>query len=233
MTEADNRQPFPERGAEDVARSALRGMLTTAVPGLGAFAGELFDLAIIPQLERRRATWWNDLAARLSDLEQKVEGFSLASLTDSPDFITAVTTASQIAIRNHSEEKLAALKNAVINVALEKELENELYQVFLSLVDALTPLHLRILAVCRDAAALRKELGKSRTFVDMRTIIEQAIPGIPQDVLRQFARDLYNRDLIQNDRLHVAMSVESMARKLTTDFGDRLLRFISEDDPAQ
>lgn len=230
---ADSRQPFPERGAEDVARSALRGMLTTAAPGLGALVSELFDLAIIPQLERRRATWWNDLAARLSDLEQKMEGFSLASLTDSPDFTTAVTTASQIAIRNHSEEKLAALKNAVVSVALEEELENELYLVFLSLVDALTPLHLRILAVCRDAETLRKELGKSRTFVDMKTILEQAIPGLPQDVLRQVARDLYNRDLIQNDQLHVAMSVESMARKLTTNFGDRLLRFIGEREPTQ
>lgn len=230
MTDADSRQPFPERGAEDVARSAVRGMLTTAVP-VGTLAGELFDLVIIPQLERRRATWWNDLAARLSNLEQKVEGFSLASLKDSPDFITAVTTASQIAIRNHSEEKLAALKNAVVSVALEEELENELYQVFLSLVDALTPLHLRILVLCRDAAALRKEVGGS--FVDMRTLIEQAIPGLPQDVLRQVARDLYNRDLIQNDQLHVAMSVESMARKLTTDFGDRLLRFIGEREPAQ
>ena len=173
------------------------------------------------------------MAARLSDLEQKVEGFSLASLTDSPDFITAVTTASQIAIRNHSEEKLVALKNAVVNVAMEDELENELYLVFLSLVDALTPLHLRILAVCRDAAALRKELGKSRTFVDMKTIIEQAIPGLPQDALRQVVRDLYNRDLIKNDQLHVAMSIESMARKLTTDFGDRLLRFIGEREPTQ
>ena len=231
MTEADSRQPFPERGAEDIARSALRGMLTTAAPGLGALAGELFDLAIIPQLERRRATWWNDLAARLSDLEQKVEGFSLASLSDSPHFMTAVTTASQIAIRNHNEEKLAALKNAVINVVLEDELENELYLVFLSLVDALTPLHLRILVLCRDAAALRKEVGGS--FVDMRTLIEQDIPSLPQDVLRQVARDLYNRDLIQNDQLHVAMSIESMARKLTTDFGDRLLRFIGEREPAQ
>lgn len=229
MTEADSRQPFPtERDVGDALHATARAAVS-AVPVLGT--SDLISLVIQPPLERRRTTWLNDLAARLSDLEQKVEGFSLASLKDSPDFITAVTTASQIAIRNHSEEKLAALKNAVVNVALEKELENELYQVFLSLVDALTPLHLRILVVCRDAAALRKEVGGS--FVDMRTIIEQAIPGLPQDVLRQVARDLYNRDLIQNDRLHVAMSVESMARKLTTDFGDRLLRFISEDDPAQ
>ena len=201
----------------------------SAVPVLGAF--DLVSLVIQPPLKRRGTAWWNDLAARLSDLEQKVEGFSLASLTDSPDFITAVTTASQIAIRNHSEEKLAALKNAVVNVAMEDELENELYLVFLSLVDALTPLHLRILVLCRDATALRKEVGGS--FVDMRTLIEQDIPGLPQDVLRQVARDLYNRDLIQNDQLHVAMSVESMARKLTTDFGDRLLRFIGEREPAQ
>ena len=208
----------------------MRAMLTTAVPGLSALAVELFDWVIAPPLEQRRTDWLNDLAARLNDLEQKIDGFSVSSLVDNPDFITAVTTASQIAIRNHSEEKIAALRNAAVNVALGEEIENELYLVLLALVDDLTPLHLRILVACRDAPE-RKPAG--RTFVDMRTIIEQAVPEIPEDVLRQIARDLHNRDLIITDQIHVPMSIESMAKKHTTDFGDRFLRFISESEPTQ
>ena len=208
----------------------MRAMLTTAVPGLSALAVELFDWVIAPPLEQRRTDWLNDLAARLNDLAQKIEGFSVSSLIDSPEFITAATTASQIAIRNHSEEKIAALRNAAVNVALGEELENELYLVFLALVDTLTPLHLRILAACREAPE-RKPAGK--TFVDMTTIIEQTVPGLPKDVLRQIARELHNRDLIDTDQIHVAMSIESMAKKHTTDFGDRFLRFLSEHEPTE
>ena len=233
MAEVDSRQPFPERGAEDVSRSAMRAMLTTAVPGLSALAVELFDWVITPPLERRRTDWLNDLAARLDDLAQKIDGFSVSSLIDSPEFITAVTTASQIAIRNHSEEKIAALRNAAVNVALGEEIENELYLVLLALVDTLTPLHLRVLAACRDAPVLKQGVGRTDGWVDMRTIIEQAVPGIPLDVLRQIARDLHNSDLIDTDQLHVAMSIASMATKHTTDFGDRFLKFITESEPTQ
>ena len=204
--------------------------MLSAVPVLGAPVADLLSAVIIPPLERRRTDWWNDIKARLHDVEQKSDGFSVSSLIDSPEFITAVTTASQIAIRNHSEEKIAALRNAAVNVALGEELENELYLVFLALVDALTPLHLKVLVACRDAPE-RRPAGK--TFVDMRTIIEQAMPGIPYDVLRQIARDLHNRDLIDTDQLHVAMSIESSATKHTTDFGDRFLRFISEHAPTR
>ena len=199
----------------------------SAFPVLGAPTADLLYAVITPPLERRRTDWLNDLAARLDDLAQKIEGFSVSSLIDSPEFITAVTTASQIAIRNHSEEKIAALRNAAVNVAMGEELENELYLVLLALVDDLTPLHLRILVACRDAPE-RKPAGK--TFVDMRTIIEQAVPEIPEDVLRQIARELHNRDLIATDQIHVPMSIESMAKKHTTDFGDRFLRFISESE---
>ena len=216
----------------------------SAVPVLGGLiplAFELVSVVITPQLEQRRTAWLNGLDARLSDCEQKIDGFSVSSLVDSPEFITAVTNASQIAIRNHNEEKIAALRNAVVNVALGEEIDNELYLLFLSLVDSLTPLHLRILTLCRDAYERSQRFYESELFVDMHMIIEQAVPEITQigdplhvqEVLGQIGRDLYNNGLIRNDQIHIRFSPESPAHKHTTDYGDRFLRFISEHDPAR
>ena len=65
--------------------------------------------------------WLNDLARRLEELEETVEGFAVEALVEDDEFITALTTATLIAIRNHEEEKLATLRSAVVNVALRNE----------------------------------------------------------------------------------------------------------------
>lgn len=117
MAEADSREPFPEPSMVDHADAVARTLLSL-VPKVGGPAAKLLDLVIAPPLQRRRVNWFNHLADRLTRLDQAVEGFTVESLTNNEEFITAVSTASQIALRSHNQEKLAALRNAVVNVAL-------------------------------------------------------------------------------------------------------------------
>ena len=109
MADAGNRQSVPEPSAGDRVHSVAR-VAIAQLPILGGPASELFANVVTPPLERRRVDWMNDVADRLDRLEQTVDGFSVASLTEDDDFVTAITTASQIAIRNHREEKLGALE---------------------------------------------------------------------------------------------------------------------------
>ena len=224
MAETDSRESFPAPSTVDRADSVARA-LVSLVPEAGGPAAKLIDLVIAPPLEIRRAEWFKDLAARLAGLEKQVEGFTVASLKDNEDFITAVTTASQLAIRNHDEEKLAALRNAVVNVALLTEPDVALQSVFLSLVDYLTPLHMRLLFFFEDPQALVENSGAvTPGNWTTRDIALRHVPSIPPDAYDLLCGDLENRGLIDLPKLPTL----GLTDERTTGLGDRFLRFISE-----
>ena len=223
MVGADSRAPFPERSALDHADSAARA-LVSFIPGVGGPAAKLLDVVIAPPLERRRRDWFHGLAERLDSLERKVEEITVESLRDDEEFITAATTVSMIAIRNHDEEKLAALQNAVVNVALRTEPDLELRAVFLSLLDYLTPLHMRLLRFFEDPRAFvehsRPESAGARTT---REIALSVLTDLPPEAYDLLCRDLENRGLV---RLPTEPTI-GLTNEGPTELGGRFLRFIS------
>ena len=225
VTEADSRAPFPERSALDHADSAARA-LVSVIPGVGGPTAKLLDIVIAPPLEQRRRDWFRGLADRLDRLERKVERISVESLRDEEAFITAVTTASTIAIRNHDEEKLAALQNAVVNVALRTEPDVEIQAVFLSLVDYLTPLHMQLLRFFEHPRAFversRRDTAGARTT---REIALRVLPDLPAEAYDLLCRDLENRGLVQ---LPTEPTI-GLTDERPTELGDRFLRFISRE----
>ena len=87
--------------------------VASTVPVLGGLAAGLMDVVIGPQIERRRIDWLNS-QDRLKRLEERIDGFQVAHLADDPP-TSAMLQAGVLALRNHNEEKLAALRNAVLN----------------------------------------------------------------------------------------------------------------------
>ncbi|HXF27840.1 MAG TPA: hypothetical protein VN610_11210, partial [Bryobacteraceae bacterium] len=65
-------------------------------------------------------------------------------------FISALLQATQAAVKTHHAEKLKALRNAVVNVAIGKDLNEDRDAVFLSVIDQFTPTHLRLLRFFQD-----------------------------------------------------------------------------------
>jgi len=106
--------PKPTRGD---ALYALVKAGISAVPQLGGPASELLALVIAPPLKKRQVDWMNRVAECLKELESKVDGFNMETLRDNPLFVTAILHATTVALRNHQEEKLQALQNAVLNTA--------------------------------------------------------------------------------------------------------------------
>src|SRR4051812_10450376 len=114
----------PKTGVGDVAHASIRLALGT-IPFAGAAAAELFSLVIAPPLTKRRDEFIESVAEELH-LQTKVEGFSIATLSNDEQFITAVIFATQSAVRTHQKEKLSALRNAVLNVALHRAPDEDL-----------------------------------------------------------------------------------------------------------
>ncbi len=227
MAGTDSREPFPEPTARDLAEAVVRTSLSL-VAVVGGPANRVLDLAIVPAYERRRADWFRRLDDRLKCLEQAVEGLTVESLRDDDDFISAVTTATLIGLRTHDEEKLAALQNAVVNVALGRESAPNLQSVFLSLVDYLTPLHMRLLRFFQDPRVFGETPGRLSSGLTTRDIVLAALPDIPPTAYDLLSGDLESRGLIARPKTPgIGLTSEQ-----TTELGARFLRFISEQQPG-
>ena len=136
---------LPQPGPLDHVHSTAK-VAISAIPWVGGPGVELMNRLINPPLTKRREEFLASLFGRLESLEARIEGLKVESLRDNPEFVSAVMQATWAAIRTHSQEKLEALRNAVLNVAIGKPPDEDLREMLLHWVDALTPFHLQILA---------------------------------------------------------------------------------------
>ena len=174
-------EPAPERTAFDYSLAiAKAGALVFSFLGPGV---TLFDLVTAPLRGKRLGNWCEDLRLALNELSQKVDGLTPEALATNDAFVSAFAHATQAALRSHQTEELAALRNALLNVAIGSAPSEDLQIIFLNLVDSFTPTHLQTLAFFqqRDAAVM-KGLRSQRDLSD------------------QAVRDLRDRGLINDTR---------------------------------
>lgn len=168
----------PKRTPGDVAHALVKGGLS-GIPIAGGLAAEFFELVLAPPLSKRRDEWMESVAKRLQDVEANVD-----SMRNDPAFVTTALQATQIALRTHQEEKLEALRSAVVNSAIGTAPQDDLRAVFLNLVDAFTPTHLQILKFFQnrgslDSATLQR-LRDARAVADVM-VNELARGGLIED----------------------------------------------------
>jgi hypothetical protein len=109
----DTRPPGKSTGREIVERAVEAGL--GSVPLAGAALAVTFVTALNWRLEQRREEWFTQLAEGVEDLRQRVEGIDLRSLAGNDLFVDAVVTATRTVEHTHQEEKISALRNAVLN----------------------------------------------------------------------------------------------------------------------
>jgi hypothetical protein len=175
-------------GAHAVARAGL-----SMFPIFGGAAVELFQAVIQPPLEKRRIAWMNDVGERLQRLEESA--VSLEDLQNNEHFISMVMHASQIALKTHQEEKLTALRNAVLNsVAPHQAMDESEQYIFHSFVDSLSGFHIQILRIFQNPKLPGKLImgGLSR-------VLEHNLPELRRRryITDQLWRDLYLRGLVK------------------------------------
>jgi hypothetical protein len=143
-------EPAPERTAFDYSVSVAKaGALVFPFLGAGV---TLFDLIITPLRTKRLSDWLEQLRLITNDLCQKVATLTPARLAEDEAFNTAFSQAAQAVLRTRQKEKLDALRNAVVNVALGQEANADRQTQFLALVDRFTAAHLILLRFFQDPA---------------------------------------------------------------------------------
>jgi len=220
----------PRISKGDIGHAVAKGILSE-IPLAGGLASEIFNLVIAPPLTKRRDKWMETIAEGLKDLESKIEGFKVENLANNDSFITTVMHATQSALRNHQEEKLNALRNAVLNAATPNAPEEDLQLMFLSFVDTLTSWHIRILKFFDDPTRWGKEQNikyRDLEFGAPAHILEDAFPELKgrRDFYDLLVRDLYSMGLMSIETLHTTMTKQGIFAPRTTDIGKKFIGFI-------
>lgn len=223
----------PQKTSSDLAHSIVKTGLS-AIALIGGSPIEIFSQIITSSLEKRRDEWIESIAKGLLELEKKIDGFSLLELSENDEFITSLIYASQIALRNHQEEKIRALQNAVLNEALLINIEQDKRFMFIRFIDELTSSHLILLFFLHDPKkwALDRNIKFPKwdeIAVSIGSAIEYSIDDFKGkcDFYDQLGRDLFLRGLLTSDSFHHIDAFETLLTNRTTDLGIKFIKYIS------
>lgn len=226
----DKLQSLVVTGFSAYGSTLLPGTATGQVAGavVGQAAGELVAHLVRGLLSATTSHWFPSLGRRL--LEEGLE--AEVSDPEREDLRAVVLEATLVAYRTTREEKLEALRSAVVNVAARRQSDLDLTAVFLTLVDRFTPSHLRALTLFQSPAVFAKEQGVELPHASKSLPLQNALRLLASDLdptlVEQVCLDLLDRGLIKTSRNYEGEPTFGTNRvKWTTETGDRFLAFIS------
>lgn len=183
---------LPPKDSKAEATAALLKGALGAVPFAGGLMAELANLYLNP-LEKRKQYWMQEVGEAIIDLQNRL-GLLPESLQDNESFISFLYQATHIAIRNHQEDKIKALKKSIISAAEFPAVEDDLKFQFLRYVDELGVLHLRLLGCFHEN---HYEFSSLDNMEDMLKKAESFVgKDLDRSQFRTYMQDLASRSLI-------------------------------------
>lgn len=156
----------PKAGVLDTVHTGAKVVLSL-IPGVGGLAAEGFSALITPPIEKRRDQWIESIGNRLRELEDKFESFSIQELSENELFISVLILASKVVISNHQEEKINSLRNAVLNAACSKSIDDDKQLIFIKFIDDFTVRHIKTLNFFNNPVAWFEQNLISKKITDM------------------------------------------------------------------
>jgi hypothetical protein len=203
-----------------------------SVPLIGNALAVTFVTALNWRLEQRREKWFTELAEGVEKLRERVDDFDLETLAGNDLFVDAVVTATRTVEHTHQEDKIRALRNAVLNSIAPDAPDADTQAIMLNLIDRFMPSHLRLLALWNDPPAWFKSHGLTPPQAAMAGSRTQTVDaGLPemrgrQDFYLRIASELGSGGMLAAS-LSGMVSGSALMDRLTTDFGRQFVRFIS------
>ncbi|MBN2292350.1 MAG: hypothetical protein JXM70_07995 [Pirellulales bacterium] len=229
--EPTNKYEPPEATGKDHLHTLARAGIGS-IPTVGAAATELFQMIIMPSLEKRKVVWMNEVAEGLRKLEEG-NHLRLEDLAHNEVFIDIVLQASSAAMRTSRKEKREALRNAVLNSALPNAPDESRQQMFLQLVDTLTVWHLQILKLFANPRQWFKEQGrpcpKDGSQSGRDSLLFFAYPELKnqRNLCDQAVRELNYHGLFPTDNINVMTTGRDTLNNFSTEWGEQFFAFIT------
>lgn len=204
-----------------------------ALPIAGAPLLEVFNSVLESPLNKRKTEAMIKIGEVINDLLDKGV-VTLDGLQENDAFISTVSEVCSIILRNHEEEKLKALRNAVKNSALSSCPPDDYRQMFLSFIDVCTVTHIRLLTFLDDPEDWGRKIGV--TFSQgwgmgaVSGAVGSALPEFygNEDLFKIVWTDLFQRGLISREGMDSVESRTPTFSSITTRIGRQLIDFISD-----
>lgn len=211
---------------KETGKDRIHTLVKTAlgeVPLAGGALAEIFSTIIESPFQKRKKEWMQNVVDAIEELKGK--GFSPDDLRDNEQFISAVFYASHLAMKTHQQEKLDALRNAIINVAEGVEADEVLQQIFLNYIDQFTLLHIKLLRF-----ALERNVSDSILMGSLKSVLLENHPELStkESLVELVWKELYTGGLVTHEALVGGLSQGGLRQKLTTGMGDRFVKFIKK-----
>jgi len=224
----------PTQGRTAAILVTLAEAAISAVPIVGGPVATLLTAGVGGVVNRRLTDWFAELARDVDQLAARVDELQPERLADSDAFADAVMTAARIVEKTSQQEKLDALRNAVVNSVLPRAPDADYRASFFAIVDDLTPTHLRLLMLLDNAQSyfdartelLLPEPGPSATAYEL---VAAALPKLLGDEFAdKFFADLSRNGLVSTDSLRATMVSDRSWYRATSAYGRYFLAFIAE-----
>lgn len=210
-------------------------MLVNMVPVFGGTIAVALTVALNHTLNKRREQWFTELAEAVDELQDRLDGFDPAALAENEAFVDAVVTATRIVDRTSQREKIEVLRNAVLNSALPSALDVDVQQLYFTLIDDLTPTHMRLLTLLNDPPGwfdARPQLQRPQFGMSSNrtALINAAMPdlgGMGPQMIERFYAALTDAGLV-NGALSGMMTAQGAWQSVTTEFAARFLAFVRD-----
>ena len=217
----------------DIAHIAVKTCLAS-IPIVGGVASEIFNTVIAPPIEKRRDDWLINIFTTLQEMQDKIAEFSMDELSQNEMFISTITKASQLAVRNHQEEKLKALHNAVINSALNIAIDENEQMMFLNMIDSFTPWHLKLVYYFENPVKRFQENNITRPEFMMGGIRDGLNSLYPElsdrgEFVGAILNDLFNNKIVNTSNLGGGMTNDGIYAPRLTAFGEKFLKYVQTD----
>lgn len=205
-------------------------VVASLVPIFGSPVIELINMLVTPKLQQRRDSWFQELGERVKKLEEEGK-INYEELQKDDVFIDIVIKATEVALKTHQNEKLIALRNALLNTALNtSSIDLSLKQIFINYIDIFTIWHIKLLILFNNPKIYEQQFEHIYTS-SLVEIIEGVYPELKgKDYLyKSIFKDLYTKDLINTDSVSTMMTKEGILSRRTTNIGFQFLQFIEEE----
>jgi hypothetical protein len=219
-------------GPKDIAY-ALAKAGVSQIPIVGAVASELLGLIVTPPMEKRKQKLITEIGEKLRELES-TKSLQLDDLSKNDQFIDTVAQATALALKTSDQEKIIAFKNAIFNTALGETPDKTLSQIFLSLIDRFTTLHIQILRLFdnpQDWFRQHHQRPPALAIGGLSHVIIAAYPDLnnQQDLMNIVWNDLQAAGLHNTPSMNATMTGDGLMQSRLTTMGRQFLQYISDN----
>lgn len=219
----------------DYINTIVKGAIS-AIPLAGGPLAEIFSMLIVPPISKRRDKLIIQIVEGLKNLEKKIDKFNIENLANNELFITTLLHGFQIALKNHQILKIEAIKNSILNSAINDNPDENINLMFLHYIDIFTAGHINLLSFFHNPEKWieKKQIILNSGGYQFSTFFKIIFKDFEdrKDYYYQIIADLNNNRLIRITVLSFnnndIFKIKHFLNSYTTSFGKKFVKFISD-----